>query len=103
MGWCGIAAILLNLIMTKDDLPANADLIPFVLEALKNLGGKATNDQIRAEVIKAMNLSSEVVNKIHSGSRTELEYKLAWARTLAKQKGVLENAGRMTWKIVPQP
>ena len=48
-----------------------------------------------------MGLTPEVVNKIHSGSRTELEYKLAWARTLAKQKGLIANAGRMTWKVIP--
>ena len=89
--------------MTKGDLPANAELIPFVVGALTNLGGKATNDQIRVEVIKSMNLPPELVNKMHSGTRTELEYKLAWARTLAKQKGIIESSGRMTWKLVSQP
>jgi len=86
--------------MSTSDLPANADLIPIVVAALKTIGGTGTNDQIRAEVIKAMGLTPEVVNKIHSGSRTELEYKLAWARTLAKQKGLIANAGRMTWKVI---
>jgi len=88
--------------MPTTDLPANADLIPIVIAALKTIGGSGTNDQIRTEVIKAMGLTHEVVNKIHSGSRTELEYKLAWARTLAKQKGLIANPGRMTWKITPQ-
>jgi restriction system protein len=85
--------------MSTSDLPANSDLIPIVVAALKTIGGSGTNDQIRAEVIKAMSLTPEVSNKIHSGSRTELEYKLAWARTLAKQKGLIVNEGRMTWKI----
>ena len=88
--------------MSTSELPANADLIPIVVDAIKALGGQGTNEQIRAEVIKAMNLSSSVTSKIHSGSRTELEYKLAWARTLAKQKGLIANAGRMTWKVNPQ-
>jgi len=85
--------------MPTSDLPANADLIPIVVAALKTIGGSGTNDQIRAEVVKAMGLTPEVVDKIHSGSRTELEYKLAWARTLAKQKGLISTTGRMMWKI----
>jgi len=85
--------------MPSSDLPSNADLIPMVISALKALDGQGSNDQIRLEVINSMHLSPEVVNKIHSGTRTELEYKLAWARTLAKQKGFIISAGRMTWKI----
>ena len=85
--------------MSSFELPSNADLIPVVVAALKAMGGSGTNDQIRAEVIKAMDLSPEVVHRIHSGTRTELEYKLAWARTLAKQKGLIANTGRMTWKV----
>jgi len=85
--------------MPTSDLPANADLIPIVVAALKTIGGSGTNDQIRAEVIKALDLSPEVVQTIHSGARTELEYKLAWARTLAKQKGLISSTGRMMWAI----
>ena len=85
--------------MPTSQLPSNADLVPIVISALNALGGQGSNDQIRSEVIKSMNLSSEAVNKIHSGTRTELEYKLGWARTIAKQKGLITSTGRMMWKI----
>ena len=85
--------------MSSIELPSNADLIPVVVAALTTMGGSGTNDQIRAEVIKALDLSPEVVQTIHSGARTELEYKLAWARTLAKQKGLISSTGRMMWTI----
>jgi restriction system protein len=99
LGGCLKAIALLNLTMPSSDLPSNADLIPLVISALKALGGQGSNNQIRVEIINSMNLSPEVVNRIHSGTRTELEYKLAWARTLAKQKGLIISVGRMTWKI----
>jgi restriction system protein len=85
--------------MPSVGLPSNAELVPILISALKALGGEGNNDQIRAEVIRVMNLTPEIVNEIHSGHRTKLEYKLAWARTLAKQKGLIISAGRMAWKI----
>lgn len=88
--------------MSSSELPANADLIPIVIEALKKLGGQGKNEEIRVEAIKLLNLSPEIYLKIHKGTRTEFEYKLAWARTLAKQKGLITNVGRMTWKTIPQ-
>jgi restriction system protein len=85
--------------MPTSELPSNADLVPIVISALNTLGGHGSNDQIRSEVVKSMDLTSEAANKIHSGTRTELEYKLGWARTIAKQKGLISTTGRMMWKI----
>lgn len=96
---CGFSVVLLDLSMASNVFPTNEDLTHIVVTALKNLGGHGTNDQIRTEVIKFMKLDPDFISKIHTGNRTELEYKLAWARTLAKQKGLILNTGRMTWKV----
>ena len=61
------------------DLPKSVDLLQPLLRALKN-GVVLTNDQIRNEVARELSLTSEQLNQIHSGSRTELEYRLAWAK-----------------------
>lgn len=82
-----------------DAFPSNSELSIHVVNALKTLGGNGSNDQIRQEVIKALNLAEEDVLRIHSGKRTVLEYKLAWARTIAKQKNLIQPTGRMNWKL----
>ena len=71
------------------DLPKSVDLLQPLLRALKN-GLVLTNDQIRNEVARELSLTSEQLNQIHSGSRTELEYRLAWARTNAKSRKLIE-------------
>jgi restriction system protein len=85
--------------MNNQPLPSNLELSIFVVKALEALGGSGSNEQIRHEVAKALQLSNEVAATIHSGKRTVLEYKLGWARTIAKQKNLIQPAGRMNWKL----
>ena len=79
------------------------ELIVPTYEALLALGGSGTNDEICAQVIKAMNLPDDVVDEPHLGNinQTELEYQLAWARTYLKNFGVIVNSGRSVWAIAP--
>lgn len=79
------------------------ELIVPTYEALLELGGSGTNDEICAQVIKAMNLPDDVVDEPHLGNinQTELEYQLAWARTYLKNFGVIVNSGRSVWAIAP--
>lgn len=86
--------------MVKDVFPSNAELSVLVVAALEALGGRGSNEQIREEVARALHLTSEDLLKIHSGKRTVLEYRLAWARTIAKQKNQIKPLGRMNWELV---
>lgn len=86
--------------MTINKLPTNAELVQTLIKSLQELDGVGSNDQIRAQVIKILSLPSELVDEIHSGKRTRLEYKLAWARTIAKQKGLIESTSHKLWKLV---
>jgi restriction system protein len=85
--------------MDVETFPSNLELSVYVVKALETLGGSGSNEQIRQEVAKALQLSKEVTVRIHSGKRTVLEYKLAWARTIAKQKNLIQPMGRMNWKL----
>lgn len=85
--------------MAKINLPTSAVLLEAVLKAVKDLGGKATNQQIHDKVVKDLSLTKEQIDEPHSGTRTELEYRLAWARTNAKKKGLLVAAGSKLWAI----
>lgn len=85
--------------MANETFPSNLQLSVHVVNALQVLGGVGSNDQIRHEVAKALRLTSEDISRIHSGKRTVLEYRLAWARTIAKQNNLIQPTGRMTWKL----
>jgi restriction system protein len=87
------------LAMDDETFPSNIELSLYVVKALEALGGSGSNEQIKQEVAKALNLSNEATKKIHSGKRTVLEYKLAWARTIAKQRNLIQPVGRMNWKL----
>ncbi len=86
--------------MSSKGIPQNADLALIVVMALKESGGKASNEAIREFVIQYLELTSNEVEELHSGKRTKLEYKLAWARTIAKQKGLILSDGKCRWKVV---
>ena len=85
--------------------PTYTQLIEPVFSAMRELGGSATNEEIRDRVIGSLHLSDEVVDEPHLGSasqRTELEYQLAWARTYLKNYGAIINTKRGIWVITTE-
>lgn len=82
--------------------PTYTQLIEPVYSAMKELGGSATNNEIRDKIIEMLQLSDDIVDELHTGSasqRTELEYQLAWARTYLKNYGAIENTKRGVWVV----
>jgi len=52
------------------------------LQAVRELGGSGTIDEINAQVIEREGFTEEQQAVIHNdGPRTKIEYRLAWART----------------------
>ena len=86
------------------DIPQFHQLIAPTFLALKALGGSGGNDEILSKVIEQMNLPDVVVDYPHLGSttQTELQYRLAWARTYLKKAEVIENSARSIWSITPE-
>jgi restriction system protein len=73
-----------------------------VLKALKALGGSGTLKEINDHVIESSGFTSEAVEKLHNpetGNETEIEYRLAWARTYLKQYGLINNSARGVWSL----
>ena len=85
--------------------PTQTELVEPTFTALVELGGSATNDEIRDKVIELLNLSDEIVDEPHKGKAsqtTELEYQLAWARTRLKDYGAITNSTRGIWMITTE-
>ncbi len=81
-----------------NQIPKSQELIEPLLRVL-NSQGLLSNSEIRDEVGRLLELSEELKGIIHSGSRSELEYRLAWARTNAKSKGLIQSPKREHWQI----
>jgi restriction system protein len=70
------------------------------LEAVRVLGGSGRLEEIDAKAIEVGGFSEEQQAVLHgNGPKTELEYRLAWARTLLKWIGALENSTRGVWSL----
>ena len=88
-----------------DQMPKYHELLNPLLEALHELGGSGSIEEIAQKVIEMSDLPDELYNIPHSpekSSQTEIEYRLAWARTYLKKYGLLDNSERGVWLIVPE-
>lgn len=85
-----------------EQVPAYDKLMIPVLDALIGLGGSGTIEEINEKVYELKNFSEEVLEISHgeTGSVSEIDYRLAWARTYLKKFGLLENSARGVWNLV---
>jgi restriction system protein len=92
--------------MTEIDIPTFDAFMNPVIQALKQLGGSGTIEEINSQVIELTGLSDEQTEILHKpekgGGRTEIEYRLAWTRTYLKKYGILENSSRGVWALTPK-
>lgn len=70
-----------------------------VLKALDMLGGSGSNDEIYKKVISITELSTEVIEEMHTFSMSQVEYNLMWARTYLKNYGAIENSRQGVWAL----
>lgn len=89
--------------MTNVDLPSYKDLLWPTLQAVRHLGGSASIEEIVEEVPRQQHFSEEQQAVLHGeGPQTEIEYRLAWARSYLKGMGLLINSGRGVWSLTEQ-
>ena len=74
------------------------------LQALVDLGGSGSLEEIREKIILNLEIPDALANAPHASkkgpeSRSELEYNLAWARTYLKQLGFVVNSSRGVWSL----
>jgi len=70
------------------------------LQALQQLGGSANVQEIEDAVIRLAGYTEAQQSVLHgSGPRTEIWYRLHWARTYLGKVGALENSRRGVWAL----
>lgn len=83
-------------------LPTYETMMNPTLQALKELGGSATIEELYNKVVEIMGFKGEQLEIIHNlnrGSQTEVEYRLAWTRSYLKKFDLLENSTRGVWAL----
>ncbi len=85
-------------------MPSVRELYWPTIRALGDLGGSGTIQEIVERVIENEGYDEETQAVPHGtgGARTELEYRLAWARTHLKIAGLLDNSARGVWSLTEQ-
>ncbi len=70
------------------------------LQALTQMGGSGTIQEIVEHVLEIVDFSEEQQRILHlDGPGTEIAYRLAWARSYLKKVDALENSQRGIWAI----
>ncbi|MCB9433515.1 MAG: restriction endonuclease [Ardenticatenaceae bacterium] len=83
-------------------IPSYDKMMNPVVQALHELGGSGTIEEINNKAVEILGLSEDLLEILHDsdkGSQTEVEYRLAWSRTYLKKYGILENSSRGVWAL----
>jgi restriction system protein len=71
-----------------------------ILERLRFKGGAMTNQEMVDDVAVAMGLTDEQQSEPHGETgRTEVEYRMSWARVYLKKAELLESSERGVWRL----
>jgi hypothetical protein len=80
-----------------DQMPKYHELMNPLLKALHDLGASGSVEEISSNVSDSPRLPEDVLAIPHNpdkSSQTEIEYRLAWARTYLKKYGIIDNSER---------
>jgi restriction endonuclease Mrr len=86
--------------MSEAKLPPTPELKDALLQVLAGSPNGMNTKAIDEAVANRLKLTPEQMGIIRSGNRTEFAYRLAWERTNAKNKGLIEKTDARTWKLV---
>jgi restriction system protein len=77
----------------NSNLPSYDELMIPVLNALKQLGGSGTINEINEKVYAIASIPDDVLQISHNENINEVDYRLAWSRTYLKKYGLLWTYG----------
>ncbi|MDP2578911.1 restriction endonuclease [Shimia thalassica] len=89
-------------VVEPEGFPDLAGMMLATIEALKEIGGSATIQELDEKVSELEEVSEEEQSYMMGGtnsSQPRLNYYLAWARTYLKRGGALENSARAVWAL----
>ncbi len=82
------------------NLPSRNELMNPTIEAIKKLGDSANTDEIYETIVEDLKLSDSLLEVIDGKTgQSELQYNLAWVRTVLKNKGKLSKGGKGIWVL----
>jgi len=88
--------------MGQNKIPTNEELMNPSIQALRELGGSGSVDEIYQRVAENLKLPEDILSILHvpgKGNQTEVQYRLAWARYNLKKGGFLDNQQRGIWSL----
>lgn len=86
--------------MAKHQVPTWQELLWPTLEALRELGGSASIQEIADQIASILKLSDATLDVPHNeGSQSEFKYRAAWSRTALKKIGAVSNTSKGVWAI----
>jgi hypothetical protein len=80
-------------------LPNETELIDGLLRAMHQIGRPASIDEQEAQVKRLLDIRQSDAAEIQEGTRTKLNYRLAWSRTYLKGLDLLQQVGRGVWAL----
>jgi len=81
-------------------IPQHVEMYWPTLQALKEMGGSGTIQELDDRVIRLAGYSEELQSILHQGGpQTEIAYRLAWVRTHLRVVGAVDKSGRGIWVI----
>lgn len=88
----------------EESLPHLPGMMLAVIEALKDLGGSATIQELDERVVELEGVTEIEQSYQMKGSdnRPRVNYYLAWARTYLRRGGAIENSARGVWALTDQ-
>jgi restriction system protein len=89
--------------VTPVEIPPYGELLWPTLQAVARLGGSGAIEEIVEEVLNGEQFSERHQAVLHGdGPQTEIEYRLAWARSYLKGMDLLINSARGVWSLTEQ-
>lgn len=83
-----------------EGFPPPPALMAATVDALKELGGSASNKEILDKVVEIEGVTEEEQSfMMPDQRRSRLDYYLHWARTFLKRGNILENSARGVWSL----
>jgi restriction system protein len=71
-----------------------------ILLALKELGDSASIEELNQKASEIAGFTDEQLSVVHGeGPNTQVEYRMAWARSYLKKVGAVDNSSRGVWTI----
>ena len=81
-------------------IPTQRQLMWPALQAMRKLGGSAHIAEISEQVAEQERFSEELMGIMHGrSSQSEIDYRLAWARTRLREIGAVVNSSRGVWAL----